>query len=288
MRIIRNNDKGSLFLEAESISEMIESAVKWTGHRGSPGIEWKEADWIGHPELRGGWSAFRRIFNEPWKKGMGLLAEMQRKIRDLQLPTPVSRKRRRAFNETSGDVDVDRVMQGELACFSDPMRRDIQMPKIVRLMVPVGFHSGISAAEIAWTAVAIAAIVDLFEDSQRPVELMVAKANRYTYERGPINRFGFVGMVKNASDPLSVATLVNVMSPWFYRTVGFGMQDSQTDLTTSHSRGMPATSGDPIYTEMFDALGMPENTDLVMAPVILDQQAAEAFIREMVAKIAAE
>lgn len=289
MKTIRDDKEGYLFLEAASVTEMVECASKWAQQPNAARMDFEtEAKWMGHEELVGGWPAFHRIFKAPWAKGMALLSDMQRRIRDLELPMPTSRKRRRAFNEVAGDVDVDKVMRGDLDVYSDPMRRDISTPAILRMVVPAGFHCGMKAEDIIWTAVAVAAVTDLLENSGRQVELILAKANRNTYDwPSPINRFGFTTIVKNASDPLNLAVLVNILSPWFYRTACFGMQDSQTDLKTAGSRGRPAYSGDPIYDEMFKVLGVPENTELIQTPVILTMEAAEQFIREMIAKIAA-
>lgn len=285
MRTLRDNANGRLFIECNSITEMNDAAAGFGKCKRGPAF-FDDFDFLGHTGITS-WESFAKVFNEPWVKGMNLLAEMQRRIRDLDLPAPTQRKRRRGFNETSGDVDVDRVMRGEYACFSDPMKRDVSQPATLRMVVPVGFHCGEAAENIAWTCVAVSAVCDLLEASGRMVEMVMAKGSKNLYDSGPINRFCFVSTIKNAEDPLNVATLVNVLSPWFYRTAGFAMQDSQPDLKTSYNRGRPAYAGDPLYTECFEALGVPTNTEMCFVPKITSMEAAESFIRSIVAKIQA-
>jgi hypothetical protein len=288
MRILRDDAKKTLFIECESISEMTDFGVKCGQSGRGPKILGKDrCEWTGHEGLTS-WDKFAAIFNAPWVKGMNLLAEMQRRVRDLDLPTPTQRKRRRGFNETSGDVDVDRVMRGEYACFSDPMKRDISQPAVLRMVVPVGYSASESPETIAWTCVGVAAVCDLLEASGRMVEMVMATGFHAPYEESHrIKELAIVGMVKEASDPLNVATLVNILSPWFYRSVIFGLQDSQPDLRTSYGRGMPARSGDPLYAQCFEVLGIPENTEMCTVPRITSMEAAESFIRSIVAKIQA-
>lgn len=287
MRKLRDNAKGTLWTECNSINEMIDAAVQWGQEPQAGPTAFDRGEFIGHDGLGGGWKDFSRVFNQPWQKGMNLLAEVQRKVRDLDLPTPTQRKRRRGFNETSGDVDVDRVMRGEYACFSDPMRRDVSAPAVLRLMVPIGINCGDDAADVAHTSAAVAAVVDLLENSGRLVEIFMSNGTYNPWDGGPLKKFCFVSTIKNAADPLNLATLVNVFSPWFDRTVGWAMSDSERDLRAAGGRGRAAHAGDPLYAECYAALGIPENTDMVNVPRIMNMAACEKFIREIVARIQA-
>jgi len=283
MRIERNNAKKTVYIEAESITEMVEHASRWNQQpqaQQAP-IRWEMGDWIGHHNLKN-WKDVRTAVSTPWATGMTALTKLQSALGHMELPTPTDRRRRRTFNEEAGEVEIDRVMSGQLDCFSAPKRRDVRQPKTLRLNIPFTFSAGVSAEEIMWKAVAAIAISDILENSGRPVEICMMFLTSDTYQSGaPIYTTGFVATLKQANDPLNIGALVSALSPWFFRTVCFGMQDSQSDCKTCSSRGRPDNSPEGLG-RMTEALGIPDNTESITMSWVDSASSAEAFIRSTV------
>ena len=70
MRIERNNAKKTVYIEAESITEMVEHASRWNQQpqaKQAP-IRWEMGDWIGHHDLKN-WSDVRKAVSTPWATG---------------------------------------------------------------------------------------------------------------------------------------------------------------------------------------------------------------------------
>lgn len=290
MRIIESVQQGIRLVVADSVQDIVTHAPKW--HKASlakrlcPGVFEQDAKWIGHSDATS-WPNITAVFNRPWTKGLNLLESMLRKVSDLELSVPKVNRRRRVFSESSGEVNIDRAMRGEIDLFDDIARREISNPKVFRMVLPLGFHSGIDADSIVWTCVAAAAATDLLENAGRQVELIMAKATRNVYNgsgnRGMSN-FAVVATLKSCTDPLDKSTLVNALSPWFYRTFLFACQDYDPNASVSGNRGNPMTTGHSMYNTIFEMMGTPENTELIQMPFITDEQAAEAFIRDVASR----
>lgn len=291
MRIERNNSARTLYLEADSVTDMVEHASRWNMQPQASGapIKWTAGDWIGHRGLRC-WADLKRVVQQPWQEGMAACDSLRQKLDGVEFPAPTDRRRRRQFNEEAGEVDIDRVMTGQLDCFSAPVRRPVRQPKTLRLQIPFSFSANIKAEQIMWKAVAAVIITDLLEAAGRPVEIsmMCLFDGVYGSRFGSamIERVGWVATLKAANDPLNLSALVNALSPWFFRTVCFGMMDSQPDLTTYSHRGFPNNDTDNLK-QMAEVLGVPDNTECIMVPTIFDADRAEKFIRDTIAKMEA-
>ena len=288
MKTIESIQHGIRVVVADSIQDVVVHAPKWHAASMAKGMTTRvfggmqTTSWLGHKEATD-WQSMTRVFNNPWPKGLNLLDAMLRKLSGLELPAPKVNRRRRCFSEVSGEVNIDRAMRGEVELFDDIARREISNPKVFRMVLPIGFSSDITPEEIVWTCVAAVAATDLLENAGRQVELIVAKANRYIYSDA-MQSFGFVSILKSCTDPLDKSTLVNALSPWFYRTFLFGCQDHDPNVRVSGTRGRPATAGDPIYNTIFELIDTPENTELIQMPFIITEEDAEAFIRDVAAR----
>jgi hypothetical protein len=126
--------------------------------------------------------------------------------------------------------------------------------------------------------VAVAVATDLLEASGRQVEISYGFMTLNPYQSSRISVMGFVTPIKHANDPINVTSLVNILSPWYYRTVAFGMMDSQSDLQTMHHRGQPVQVQSKLWDQMRSSLGVPENSLEIKVPHILTHDSARKFI----------
>jgi len=137
-------------------------------------------------------------------------------------------------------------------------------------------------------AVAAIAITDLLEEAGRPVEICMMFLTHGTFIGGsPLSTTGFIATLKQSNDPLNIGSLVSALSPWFFRTVCFGMQESQSDCRVDWGRGRPDNSRQGL-DKMVAALGLPENTEALTMGDIDSPSSAEAFIRQTIAKMEEE
>lgn len=288
MRILRDDRNSTLFLEADSISETVDKASIWNKQpqAASARVDFDRGHWNGR-ELRG-WEDVRTKLHEPWAEGMARFESFRQQFANIELPAPKNRKRRRGFNEEAGDVEVDRLMGGQLDYFSDPLRREVEQPKVVSLFVPLGFHAGIKADAITWTSVAVAVATDILEAAGRQVEISFGFMSVNSYGYDGCRTMGFVAPIKAASDPVNISSLVNVLSPWYYRTIGFGMMDSQPDLKTTSGRGQPVDVSDRKWNLMLETIGIPENTQEIRVPHILEARTAEQWLGKIIAEAQSE
>lgn len=185
------------------------------------------------------------------------------------LPTPVSIKRRRRFNEDGeGDVDVDRVMAGEPMFWNEAKRSPSPSCTVVSILCNMSISSRTDELAAFWKAAATIALADRLEAAGYSVEIRM-------YHLLSNNRNGkfpndfMTCRIKDSGNEMVHSTVAGVMSTWFWRI--FGITQTQGHGKTNTGHGYPNT-GD-CYTKFAEYLDL-EGAMILSMPSINDRQGA--------------
>ncbi len=198
--------------------------------------------WFGRDDL----DSFSRAFDavsELWPYGISLLDECRSQVRKVSLPRPQSVRRLQGWADQDGDFDLNNFCDGRPA-FRGSVRRIVTGVQFVSVVVPLVANRDQSAGEIFWRGLATALITELLESEGYSVEVVAYIASERTYISGDDFCLGI--KVKEYSQPLDLKSLVNVVSPWYYRTVGFATYMLIDGQKVMPRLGFPATASDEI------------------------------------------
>lgn len=224
MRLIEENtsDRRCDTYIFDSVDEMIEKAASEGRHTGD--VTRKDFifgqlevnDRIGFESLADVMTSVRTA----WPEGLAILDRMLEDLRHAALPTPKSRKRKMRWSSESGDeLDLDRLRAGQ--DYWRTTRREMQTgPSTMTVLVDVGANCNVAAEDILWRGAAAVALTQILEAAGYRVELWSVIRSRELFNSDTTD--GVVGCcLKRTEDPLDVSTLINAVSGWFFRTVGF-------------------------------------------------------------------
>ena len=186
---------------------------------------WKFTFHSSDHELRGrefsGVNAVASALNGEWDEGMKLFDDMELAIQAEKMPSPISRRRRGTWNEDDGDdLSFDRYRTGQ-APWRTSKRRIGTGPNNVTICVDIGGNCNVNHEDLVWRGVAAVTMAKLLEKAGYRAEIWACDAGTraYTNDRGVFQAV----RLKRHNDRLDVASLVNGISGWYFRTVFFSM-----------------------------------------------------------------
>lgn len=178
-----------------------------------------DPSWCGR-DLRGGWEALFKAAREPWEEGLDLVERFQDELARVELPAPLSNRRRLLWDEDEGEeYDLTRDRAGE-APWRRVQRRRLSGPQVVTVAVNPGASCMMAPEDLAWRPAAALALAAVLEAAGYRAEILVAHPSTQSDSHGGRNLIHGV-WCKRAQDGLDLATLVNVTAPWFVRTAWF-------------------------------------------------------------------
>jgi hypothetical protein len=246
--------------------------------------------WRGLPKPVKTWEQLTELVQSVWVKGVNLYESFRPQIESVDLPQPVSMKRKRRFNNVSGEVDIDRAMKGEQDLFVEAKRSSIHGPAAYRIVIPMSYSSSVDEADIIWATVSAAVMADVLEDSGRQCEIHMVFGGLGSYPSNPEGiRHSFEAVCcKETNDPLDIVSIMNATSAWFFRTVGFSMQDSHPCIHALASRGRPIPTHGATMQFCLNQVGLLEDgCPTLLMPRILSKREAMEWVRETLAEICA-
>lgn len=201
----------------------------------------KHSEWhdLGEQRKFNSWDDMKRAVKEPWEEGIKKVNTMLEELHAQNLPTPKSRKRKARWSEVDGDIDVERVMQGEPE-FMRLVKRDMAHgPTAVALLCNLDAYAGDTPETVFWRGAAATAAADLLEEQGYLCEIWMWCAGTGVYKKYP-NQFNTC-CFKHAGDPIDINSLINGLSSWFCR---FGLFGSFLACTTDTAKcyGRPDTT----------------------------------------------
>jgi hypothetical protein len=225
-----------------------------------------------------GWDDVVQKVAEYWPEGLDLVQGMLHDLRDgVCQSKPKSRVRRARWSADDGDdVDVDRLRSGQ-DCWRLMAREQRDAPQNVAIVFSLATRWERSAESILWRGAVAIVLADLLEDAGYRVEVWAVNNMTLAYENGATAQQAVC--LKHSEVPVDIASLVNGVSGWFYRTVVFQSYYAVTASTPNPCMGYP--KGVTEETEVVqDAVG---DTMKVVIDEVWDRDAAVSKVREVIA-----
>lgn len=188
----------------------------YDGHRRRAHQGFRESNWIGRDFYS--WEEVVAAATAVWHDGLQQVERMQEQIA-RQMPVPKTRKRKGRWSESNGEIDIDRTMRGEFEYMRDHRRETNQGPATISLICNVGGTYDVSATAMLWRSAAAVAVIDVLEQAGYAVELWMYNQADHAYQNRE-NVF-MACKVKECSDVLDKGQIINVLAPWFFRTLNF-------------------------------------------------------------------
>lgn len=182
------------------------------------------------------WADVWKAIEEPWQAGLEIVEQMRRELSGV-IPAPVSRARRRRWNQDDGDdICRDRLASGQ-DYWRQSRRECVTGPQTITIVADMATSARVDAEDILWRGAAAVAMCATLEENGYRCELLGLSKTDGAYTN---NDDGMLGLwMKRAGDPLDLASLTNAVSGWAYRTVWFGCYATAPAMIPCTSLGGP-------------------------------------------------
>jgi len=175
-------------------------------------------DWIGRQFYD--WSQVEAAASGSWPEGMATLTKLLDELSKAQLPEPkVIRRRGRWSEDTGAEINLDRYREAE-PYWWNIQRTPVHGSRVVTMLVQVTGDASQTCEQMTWKGALAIALARIIEDAGYRAEIIAFNISMGSYGDNA-NSFWSVP-IKAASDAIDMGTLVNVISGWYFRTVGFG------------------------------------------------------------------
>jgi hypothetical protein len=257
----------------ESVAELVEKAT--AARDRDPYEGWCHREYFVGRDF-GSWEDVVAAANGTWDEGVREVESMLEELRGVELSRPVSRKRRAVWADEGDELNYDRFRSGQ-ECWRAMRRQTCQAPQHITILAQVGATGDVSASQLMWRGAAAIALADLLEQAGYRVTVYMANLamiggykDDYSYR---------VVKVKDASEPVNVANLVNVASPWFYRSVF--LQEHSTEPKFGRLGNSKRGSTRSLTQEQVDVV----DESAILIQHVRDRDGAVAKVREVIAAL---
>lgn len=178
---------------------------------------------------------------EPWEEGLsivqGMIYEIDREA--YTLPQPKNRRRLLRWNEYDGDeVDNDRLRDGQ-AFWKKGIKQIVTAPQFVTIVTGTATSSHINSDNILWRGATGVCLADILEKAGYRIKLMIAEYTKGSFPNVPHQKLLTTAVVKEEQDVVDIASVVNVLSGWFHRTMVFQSHHIRKKTKISTGYGQP-------------------------------------------------
>jgi hypothetical protein len=174
--------------------------------------------WYGRSDIRT-WSDVIQATQGTWEQGITTVDRILLSLSEHVLAIPKTIKRTQVWSDADGDFDYDRYSDGQ-ECFRSTRKRHTVGQQFVTLVVDIAGNHTVSAQNLFWRAASAVVITERLENADYGVEIISAMRARCGFTDR--SDFAYATFVKRADQPIDIPSIVNVISPWWFRTVGFG------------------------------------------------------------------
>ena len=282
-------------LHFDSLEEMIARCDECL-KRGGDGVfehGLNNRDWVGR--YFGSWADVVAAVRSPWPEGAETLERLVTELGDLDLPRPVSRRRRVRPSEDDGDeVEFDRLRAGDPAYWQRPVRERAYGPQRICIVSSISTSLIVRPQDIFWRGAVSILLTNLLEQAGYDVELAAGwkVINMYGKKdpRGRVRRGTGDGLyhtltLKPAGRPLDEGEVANALSGWCFRSLWFQTSCLLRPHQCSSSLGTPVRMhpDDPQLAEAVAGASLTATVDGVFS-----REAAINWIRKTIATINTE
>lgn len=196
-----------------------------SGHHDGNTVALRRWSFVGR-EFPRGWTETVMAVDTYWDEGMDIYNKLKEDLENDRLPPPKDVRRKGHWSEEGGDeVDIDRLRRG--LPFWRTTRRELREgPRTITILNNISTPCFWDSQAILWRGVASVCLTELLEAAGYRVELVACNFVDDAYESGggydeKQHRHCSSVRLKEPNEPLDVATLVNSVSGWCFRTLFF-------------------------------------------------------------------
>lgn len=183
--------------------------------------------------------------NKPWGEGSRILADMEKELSEIEIPVPISTRRRSCFKPDFGDeVCYDRLRAGQDYWRSIEPAPVRTREKTATFLINVASSGDIPSDWILWRgAAALVASRKLEEEGYR-TEIWTTDFSIGTFIEWIDRRYDIAALnaikIKSLESDLNPDILVSAVSGWYYRTTMFALNaSSQKSRYVDPGLGLP-------------------------------------------------
>lgn len=191
------------------------------------------------------WDGLHKFLSTPWPEATFMIREIVDAVKSTEMPKPVSIKRRMRWDDADGEVDVDRVMQGETEFYRRGKRQQVFGSSHVALLcnLDTDQHHSTNRTGVFFRSACAIAVADLLEDAGYSVEMWAWCRGDTVYAKPNHNQF-ICCRFKEAGDPIDYDACCDTLSHWFTTVAIYGaMAAVERPVTPIHQQGMHETIG---------------------------------------------
>lgn len=221
------------------------------------------------------WDSALNALKQPWEYGLEVVERFANELQEVEVGLK-HRQRRIKFREDDGDeLDLDRLRAGQ-TYWRSCEREDTEGPGPITVVIDVGALGSVSSKNMLWRGGAAIALVRVLEERGHQVEVLAVTSGRNRFVEDT-ERTVTVTTIKRVEDALDISCLVNVVSGWFYRTVGFAtFVMLAREIGTRHSEYCGASS--PMVKSELDQVAK----DAVYISGVYSFESAMALVKNVV------
>jgi hypothetical protein len=204
--------------EVMKISKVIDQTTVHQMRRWVPGVNGYDISYVGRKFDT--WKDVKRAAESLWPEGMEVFERMMDQLRDSHLPKPQNIRRRRTYREDEGDeLCLDRLQRGQPYWLTT--HRDHRPgPLSVTIVTDVDTPKYEKPENILWRGSAAMCLTELLEAAGYRVELWSVHHTIDAYINGHAKCVAV--KLKESHNTLDRSTVINAVSGWSFRTLGFG------------------------------------------------------------------
>jgi hypothetical protein len=213
--------KSEMVLRFNSIDELTNVVChpKNIGNRYSTGKSWLGGDCETNADVY-------KLVEEGWPDGVEEILKLQA---EMEIPEPVSRRRKIKRGWDGNDFDIHAVYSGNInKCWVKRTRQNKRGPQCVSVCVDIGANAGVSASRLFWRGASALVIVDELLKAGYKVEVIAFERCGGVFKSGSApSRLTVEVVVKDFDAPLELNSLVaSCALAGFYRVHTWKAEDS--------------------------------------------------------------
>lgn len=221
---------------------------------------------------------FAERIKQGWVDGADRL--MQLPIKEVE---PTSIRRIRYRGEQGDDLDIHRVLRGDLDTAWEYRKRGCRssVGRHITIVCNIAANCSVDADRLFWRGASALRLAETLESAGYSVRLVAGMGATGIDSKGNVDN-GYLFEIKSPEQPVDVANLAAVVClPGYFRIIGFGAK-----VWACNTNGLVASGGlgysnqEPL--ERAVAEWFPNDYCIVQSGDVLDQKNAEAWIGSVI------
>lgn len=221
---------------------------------------------------------FAERIKQGWVDGADRLMKLP--IKEVE---PTSIRRIRYRGEQGDDLDIHRVLRGDLDTAWEYRKRGCRssVGRHITIVCNIAANCSVDADRLFWRGASALRLAETLESAGYSVRLVAGMGATGIDSKGNVDN-GYLFEIKSPEQPVDVANLASIVClPGYFRVIGFGVK-----VWACNTNGLVASNGlgysnqEPL--ERAVAEWFPNDYCIVQSGDVLDQKNAEAWIGSVI------